>query len=121
MRRMSRVVFLLLFVLMPGVAWAHPHLTKSDPADKARLTTAPTAIRLWFSETPDVSKTTLMIHDAAGKVVPTAPTRAGTGARNVRVPIRVALKPGRYAVVWTAHGLNGHMTTGSFEFTVLDR
>src|ERR1043166_7857189 len=101
---------------LPAALWAHAHLTHSSPTADARLARAPTQIELSFSESVQVSRTTVVLKDSAGVVMRTGATARGTSGRNVRVPVQVPLGPGRYTVFWRNQALNDHPSSGSFAF-----
>ncbi len=55
-----------VLILMGGVAAAHANYVKSNPASDARLTKAPTEIRVTFSETPDARGSDIAVLDVSG-------------------------------------------------------
>ena len=101
------------------LALPHAHLTHSTPDANARLTKSPTTIDLSFSETVQVAKTSAVLKDSSGRVVPTGATQRGRSGKNVRIPIKVALQPGLYTVFWKNEALNEHPSSGSFSFRML--
>jgi copper transport protein len=111
----------MLAVLVPSSRIsAHAHLERSDPVADARLTTAPTAIRLWFSEAPELVLSTVALLDSAGSSLALGPPERGAdGPRSVRVAIPVALAPGLYKVKWRVVAADGHPSSGTFLFRVL--
>jgi copper transport protein len=103
----------------PGHAWAHAHLRKSEPGANARLATAPRFLRLWFTEAPELSQTTVTLVDAAGTAVRVAsPERDADGELAVRVAITGDIRPGRYTVRWRTAAADGHPSSGTFAFEV---
>jgi copper transport protein len=111
----------MLAVLVPSrPISAHAHLERSDPAADARLSAAPTAIRLWFSEAPELALSTVTLVDSAGSVIALGPAARGAdGPRSMRVAIPHSLAPGRYRVRWRVAAADGHPSSGSFVFRVL--
>jgi copper transport protein len=114
-------IALMLAVLVPTRSVsAHAHLERSDPAAGARLSVAPAAIRLWFSEAPELALSTVTLLDALGARVALAAAEQGPdGPRSVRYAIAGTLAPGLYRVRWRAVPADGHPSSGSFVFRVL--
>jgi copper transport protein len=111
----------MLAVLVPtrGLS-AHAHLERSDPAAGARLSAAPTAIRLWFSEAPELALSSVVLLDSAGAPVTLpAAERGADGPRSMRIAIPSALAPGPYKVRWRVVAADGHPSSGTFTFRVL--
>jgi copper transport protein len=106
-------------VLWPTLLWAHARLTRSDPAAKAQLATMPSAIRLWFSEAPELALSSITLKDSAGVVVALGPLAADTSKLGLRATIDRALTPGRYTVTWRVAASDGHPLKGSYSFVVL--
>jgi copper transport protein len=111
----------MLAVLVPsGRISAHAHLERSDPGADARLSAAPTALRLWFSEAPELALSTVTLLDSAGSTVALgAAERGADGPRSLRIPIGRALTPGLYKVRWRVAAADGHPSSGTFAFRVL--
>lgn len=111
---------ILANAVAPATVKAHPRLTRSDPSAGQRLAVAPGALRLWFSERPELTLTSLTLLDSAGRSVVLRAIERDEGDKLgvlARIPER--LRPGRYAVNWRTAAADGHPTTGSFTFTVL--
>src|SRR5689334_17629906 len=47
----------ILIVISPRVLDAHAHLKRSSPSSDEHVSTSPTQLRLWFSETPQLPLT----------------------------------------------------------------
>jgi copper transport protein len=122
LRRAWFAAFLTLSVALlvhPAIAWAHAHLKKSDPAAKAILSTAPREIRLWFTEQPELSFTTVTLTDSAGVAIPLgAVGKDPDGPMAVRLPITTTLGAGLYSVSWKTAAADGHPSSGKFTFRV---
>jgi copper transport protein len=106
----------------PLVLFAHAHLRRSEPAARAQLVSPPTAIRLWFSERPELAFTRIRLLRADSTEVSLG--KAASIARDalgVESAIPSALDAGRYIVLWQTAGADGHPSRGSFEFSVVGR
>ena len=116
---LAAVLVCATLLARPAVAWAHAHLTKSFPSAGAVVTEPPSAIRLWFSEAPELTLTKVVLTDSAGAVIPVgAAERDSTGALAARVPILSLLASGRYTVSWSTAAADGHPSKGHFSFTL---
>ncbi|MFC4022176.1 copper resistance CopC family protein [Micromonospora sp. GCM10011542] len=103
----------LLFPAAPAAA--HNSLTGSDPANGARVATAPTRIELRFLAKPDPGTTRITVtgpdNVAAAGGAPTF-----TGSR-VSVPFRPG-RAGLYIVGYQVASGDGHPVTGEVRFTL---
>lgn len=117
MRALGAVVVACLSV--PAPLYAHARLIKSQPSANEVLATPPDAIRLWFSEEPEIALTVVTLRDASGGIVGLGPVSRGPATPlAVGLVIPVSLRPGTYTVEWRTAAEDGHPTNGSFEFTV---
>jgi copper transport protein len=108
----------ILVLLAAGVASAHANLASSDPANGATLPTAPSQIRLTFTEPPDPTLSTITVLDAGGTTLATGdPTLEPPRTLTVSMPTNV--RDGVYTVSWrTVSTVDGHVTAGAFAFGV---
>ena len=114
------IIALLALLGVPALLLAHAHLSRSEPSADARLGVAPTAIRLWFTEKPEIAFTRVTLRGSDSGVVPLGAVTAISGdAMGVTVPISAPLVPGRYRVLWRTAAADGHPTNGSFAFMVV--
>ncbi len=97
----------------------HVRLTRSDPADHAHLRTVPRAISLWFSESVQLSVTTVHMTGPNGAAVELEPPRMGEGPH---APVLVDVKGqpvlGQQQVTWRTMSRDGHPANGTFTFTL---
>lgn len=110
--RLSAALFMIVMAAA-GPASAHTTLVRTDPADGARLTSAPRTVTLEFSE-----------NIGRGHVAVTAPdgTRVKTAdVRTLDHTLRAAVAPGdqrgRYTVAYRVVSADGHPVIGTFTFT----
>lgn len=97
----------------------HLRLVRSEPADHDTLSTAPQAIRLWFSQRAELRTTRVTVRSAAGDTVALGVLTRGAGADAPLVaPIVRAPADGAYTVEWRTMAGDGHIVRGSFGFTV---
>jgi len=99
-------------VAMP--AWAHAHLTSTEPKANASVK-SPNLIRLVFSESLEPAFSGASLSDATGKAIPVS---AAVGATTLTL-MPLALKPGSYKVTWHSVGHDTHRVGGAFTFKVV--
>src|SRR5258705_1601246 len=120
MSRALRLALALALFLCPTRAWGHAHLKRSEPAAGSRITGSPQWIRLWFTERPELSMTTVSIKDANGNVfAPASPESDRSDALLVLVRVGLPLPAGQYTVAWRTAASDGHFSRGKFSFVVL--
>lgn len=106
----------LALLLGAGTAAAHTRLLGSDPADGARLDTAPQRVSLEFNEAmqPDFSTITVVGPDGA-EFQTGAVTADGRVVSTGVSPLGAA---GRYEIGYRVISEDGHPVTGSVAFTL---
>ena len=116
MRKTSWFVFVFVVAVLPVALSAHLKLTKSVPTEGQAIPAAPKQLQLWFNEEPLLPLTSITLKGPDGNVKIDTPR---TGAdHSLTVAIGSALKPGAYRIVWKAAGDDGHVVTGTVDFTV---
>ncbi len=123
-----RQIRLILFVLL-AIAWqvtaapalAHATLERSEPAANAVLKTSPPTVRLWFTEFVESSFSSVQVLDKNGSQVDKRDSRRmADDAKGMQVSLE-PLPRGLYTVAWKAtSAVDGHLTAGSFSFTIGD-
>lgn len=108
-------IFALL--LLPRTADAHTRLLRSDPAQGSALAGRPVAIKLWFSERPQLPFTHITLVDASGRAVELGPPEP-LPSHGVAVRVMADVPPGRYTIRWQTGGADGHPTRGEIAFSV---
>src|SRR5689334_6244647 len=103
---------------LPAVAWAHAHLQQSSPAANDSVRSAPTDVRLWFTERLEPSLSSVKVLNASGKQVDKGDTHADPDDGKQLIVTLGSLAPGTYKVVWHAVSVDTHVTNGTFAFTV---
>ncbi len=97
----------------------HTKLLKSAPAANDTLTTAPTALSLWFNEKVALKVTTVKLAGPAGDVKLGAVTRdEKVKDAPVVAAITTPLGAGSYTASWSVAGDDGHPVKGTFAFVV---
>lgn len=116
---LATLVAVTVLILIGGAAAGHANYVKSNPASDARLTRAPTEVRVTLSEPPDARGSDLAVLDVDGKRLDNGDvTLVSDEANTLRVSLG-ALGDGGYLVTWTALStVDGHETKGVFAFAV---
>jgi copper resistance protein C len=111
----AAVLTMSSLLLVSGAAYAHAHLTRSEPRDGSTVVPAPQEVSLWFTEGLESVFTTVEVRDAQGaRVDQGAPQISGD---TMRVGLK-PLPPGTYKVIWRALSVDTHKTDGTFSFQV---
>ena len=121
----SRIVLGAAIVSVPLMANAvmlHLKLSRSEPAANARLATSPTAVKLWFTQRPELTVTAIKIRSGAGAAAverTLAPlARAAAANSPITAPVGAALATGHYEIVWRTMARDGHVLNGVIPFDV---
>src|SRR5690242_16668115 len=115
MTRFYIPVLAATFALAVTAVDAHPRLTDSNPAAGSTVKSAPTSIRMKFSEGLIPRFTGLVLKDGNGHAVATGNASVnGPDNTQLTVPIRGQLRPGTYRVAWHAVSVDTHRVSGSY-------
>jgi methionine-rich copper-binding protein CopC len=99
-------------------ASASPRMISATPGAQS-VVSAPTSVRILFSEPVAPTATGAAIASDKGQAVTTGkPQLNGTNPRQIVVPITGAMDPGTYTVAWFAVGRDAARVTGTFQFQV---
>ena len=100
-------------------AFAHPHLRAGNPPVNGTVNGAVKELRLTFSERVSPKVSGVKILDSKGKAIPTGPSRQNSkNTKQLVVPLKTALKAGKYQLTWFAVGKDMHRVQGRYAFTV---
>jgi copper resistance protein C len=110
----NRTLLAIAFALLTTAASAHTHLIASAPAASSSGP-APSEVTLTFSSDMEPAFSNVLVTDAKGHVVDSAPSTAD--ARTMHVTLK-PLAPGDYRVTYRAVSIDTHLTDGDFTFTV---
>ena len=102
--------------LGPPSACAHALLDHAEPRVGSTVSSAPSALRLTFTEPLEVDFCRVDVRDTQARRI-----AGDTLERPKPEELRLALpplSPGTYTVHWAVTSVDMHQTEGSFEFTV---
>jgi methionine-rich copper-binding protein CopC len=119
----ARVLPLVVVLLAVAVASLSAHLKveRTSPAADTTIETAPTQVQVWFSQSPTLPVSGLSLEGPQGVVElgkVAAGQKDGKPDRSLVASITGPLVPGRYTATWKTSGSDGHIQTGTFEFTL---
>ena len=118
------VLFAVLMLAVPehGGADLHFALSKSAP-EKDTSVDSPAEVRLWFTEAPEDSTTSIRLVPGGGdEAVATGDvSQDPDDGRVFFIELDGALGAGQYTVAWRAMGQDGHVVRGDFGFEVAGR
>lgn len=96
----------------------HLQLDRSHPAPDTTLA-SPAEIRLWFSQVPQASATSLRLIRDGSPVAAVGDLAADPEDGKVfAAPVEETLPAGAYTVSWRTMAADGHVVRGEFTFTV---
>jgi copper transport protein len=104
-------------VALAAPAAAHASLRDTRPAGGARLSAAPEAVELSFTEPVVVSPGSIRVFDATGERVGTGAAGAGRSDTEARLELP-ELDDGAYVVTWRVVSADSHPINGAFTFRV---
>lgn len=97
----------------------HLRLVRSDPVGDSTVASPPKAIRLWFSEEPQVKLSMLTLTSPDGGAVELGAVRTeGPDPLLLMADVKGTMASGRYLVRWRTASRDGHPVTGEFGFSV---
>lgn len=102
-----------------SAAFAHAHLSSSEPADGSSLTASPTRIALQFSEGLEPAFSHMIVSGPSGNPISLGDEIVGgPGDMELSSAPATPLQTGRYVIKWDVLSKDGHKTTGTTSFTV---
>ena len=120
MNWLCRILFFCLaLVLAASRVSAHGFLAHSDPSVGNKVHSAPTAVRIWFTEAIEPRFSSVQVFDATGKQVDKKDTHSDPSNRSLLQVSLPRLGPGSYKVVWRIVSVDTHRTNGDFTFQIL--
>lgn len=102
----------------PAASGVHLQLDRSHPAADTTLV-SPAEIRLWFSQVPQASATTVRLLRGDEPVAALGDLRQDPDDGKIfAAPVRGTLPAGQYLVSWRTMAADGHVVRGDFTFDV---
>ena len=121
-RRALTFALLAILPVIAGAAARHLKLIRSEPLANAVLTMSPTQVKLWFTQRPELTVTSIKMKTGTGANAverALAPLARGAPAGSpIVAPVGAALSPGHYEVMWRTMARDGHVLNGVIPFDV---
>jgi methionine-rich copper-binding protein CopC len=108
-------IFLLAF---PEFSSGHAFPDHSDPKVGATITVSPDHVRIWFDSELEPAFSTIMVHDAGGRIVDKKDGRVNPSNGTLLEVSVPRLPPGTYRVIWNVVARDTHRTMGDYTFTI---
>jgi methionine-rich copper-binding protein CopC len=115
MRRSSIIGTILLLLLATGDAYAHAMLDHAEPRVGNKVSAAPRAVTLWFTQKLEPAFSNITVTNSKGERVDVG--KARVSGNQMSVSLRAA-GTGTYRVNWRVLSVDTHTTEGSFTFQV---
>jgi copper resistance protein C len=112
------VTSIALLILAQG-CWAHAFADHAEPAVGSQIHSAPTQVKIWFTEKLEPALSKIQVFDLSGKELDKHDSQIDQSNGALLTVSLPELKPGKYKVVWRAVSVDTHVTTGNFAFTLL--
>jgi methionine-rich copper-binding protein CopC len=117
-RILVSLLFLALFCGVPGVSHGHAFPDHSSPKVGETVSVPPVGVYIWFDGDLEPAFSSIMVHDAAGRMVDKVNGRVNpSNARLLEVGLP-PLQSGTYHVMWVVVSRDGHRTAGDFNFVI---
>lgn len=103
---------------LPATSLGHAFPDHSDPKVGSTVSAPLSQVRIWFDSALEPAFSSLMVHNAEGKMVDKQDGRVDPSnpmLLEVDVP---QLAPGTYIVIWNVVARDGHRTNGQYTFTI---
>jgi methionine-rich copper-binding protein CopC len=102
----------------PEASWGHAFPDHSDPRVGSTISISPAQVRIWFDSDLEAAFSTLMVHNADGKMIDKRDSRVDPADPKLLQISLPPLPPGTYLVIWNVVSRDGHRTNGQFSFTI---
>lgn len=107
----------LMVVMTSAPASAHAILLRTEPSAQTTMSRAPSAVRLFFSESVEVTFGSVRVFDVDAHRVDAGRIDSADGGRAITVPVG-HLRNGTYTSTWRVVSSDGHAVHGGFGFYV---
>ncbi len=111
------VLSAFLAVFWSATSLAHVHMQRSEPADKASLSKAPTKVDLWFSGKVAGEWSKIEIKNRNGDRVDSGEVSNDGDPKHLSIHLK-PLMTGTYDVKLNVISGDGHRVKGSFSFNI---
>jgi len=117
MKKTNPIHISALLLAAMTLAHAHAFLDHADPRVGSTVT-APTQVKIWFTEELEGAFSKIQVFDAGGKEIDGKDSKVDSSDKAIMTVSLPKLPPGTYKVSWNAVAVDTHHTHGTFPFTV---
>ena len=117
MKRVGLLAAALAALVLPATANAHVVLSSAYPDTQSRLPTAPTEVRLGFSQSVTAGEKAIQVLAAGGRLL-SGDVRVSDDGRVVSVPVSGLRRGDAYTIRWRVTGPDGHSPAGVYNFGI---
>jgi methionine-rich copper-binding protein CopC len=107
-----------LMLLIEG-SWAHAFLDHAEPAVGSQIHSAPSQVKIWFTEKLELALSKIQVFDPSGQEIDKRDVKIDQSNPALMTVSLPELKPGKYKVTWRAVSVDTHVTTGNFTFELV--
>jgi methionine-rich copper-binding protein CopC len=111
-------ISLVFLCVLPEASWGHAFPDHSDPKVGSTVSVSPTQVRIWFDGDLEPAFSTIMVHNADGKMVDNRNGRVDPSDPTLLEVSVPRLSAGTYLVIWNVVARDGHRTMGQYTFIV---
>jgi copper resistance protein C len=104
-----------LLILIQG-SLAHAFVDHAEPAVGSQIRSAPSQVKIWFSEKLEPILSKIQVFDISGREIDKRDNLIDQSNEALLTVSLPELNPGKYKVVWRAVSVDTHVTTGNFTF-----
>ena len=114
------LTFLIAGVLfsLPTLVFAHAFLDHAEPKVGSDNTTAPTEVKVWFTQEIENSLSRIKVLDAQGHQIDKKDSHVDSKDKKLLIVSVDHLAAGSYKVEWSVVSVDTHKTRGDFKFEV---
>jgi methionine-rich copper-binding protein CopC len=106
-------------LLLIQVSLAHAFVDHPEPAVGSQIHGAPTQVKIWFTEKLEPALSKIQVFDISGQEIDNRDVKLDQSNAALMTVSLLALKPGKYKVMWRAVSVDTYVTTGNFMFELV--
>lgn len=114
----AALLFVVFLFIMPDTARGHAYPDHADPKVGSTISVAPTRVRIWFDSALEPVFSTIMVHNADGRMVDKGDGHVDASDPTLLEISLPPLPPGTYRVIWNVVARDTHRTMGNYVFTI---
>ena len=118
MKAATNLLFSACMLLLIQECRAHAFVDHAEPAVGSQIHTAPTHVKIWFTEKLEPALSRIQVFDTSGLEVDKRDVKIDQSNAALLTVSLPELKPGKYKVVWRAVSVDTHVTTGNYLFEI---